>query len=470
MRYCYALTAEQLDLIPALSQQAHVGFEIRLDTFSERPDFQAIRASTNAPLLGTYRSKPHLGQADPENRPLEGLQWRIAAAQAGFEWVDIELDEPHLETRIAEFQASGAKVVLSHHNLTDNRDLEDALHRAFQTRADLVKVIGSGRDTVHYTDQRRFYRTYDCNRLVMFYMGGEFAATRVLCLVYGGPFTFLTASKSDAVAPGQLTYQQITEIYNPTDINLKTLRLFAVIGAPIGHSKSPAFHNPILKKEDPNALFLGLHAGNEEDFARLEKTFPELCGTAVTKPMKEIAFRVADRFLDPICKGLGAANTLLFRDGLKVAGNTDLSAMLEILKEHAGGSKVRVLGYGGLGKAVVKACLAMDMPVQVTNRNPDRLADVPEGAETLAWQDRHQEGASVVVQCTSVGMAPNTEQSPMDYLPKDTKVLIETIYNPAVTELMRKAKAQSIEIVDGAALFDGQARIQSAHFLQTLKP
>jgi len=463
MRFCYSIAQNQCNRIPTLALDDDTGFEIRLDTFTQTPDPQALRASTSRPLLATFRSKPHLGVATLEDRNQRGWELRLACLKAGFDMVDLELDEPHLEDKISRIQEEGGRVVLSHHELEDNSGLEEAFQKALRTRADIIKIIGTGRQTTDLLDQRRRYQQAQDRSLVHFYMGAEFAATRVLSLIYGKSFTFLTPNPETAIAPGQLTFQDVTEIYQP--LEMEGLSLFAVIGAPIGHSRSPLFHNPGLKKTHRNNLFLALHAKGAEDLATLRTCFPELRGMAVTKPMKEVAFQAVTGFLDQNSSDMGAVNTLIFQDhGLKGA-NTDLLAMIELLKKQTPGM-VRILGYGGLGKAVARACASLGLPAQVCNRTPGRVSDLPENVVEIPWSQRHEEGPSILVQATSAGMAPHEESSPLEIIPKSVKVLVETIYNPIETKLMTMARKQELIVLDGMALFNGQARIQHQFFQQ----
>ena len=467
MRYCYSLTEADFGEMPHLAVRPDVGFELRLDTPTAPLDAAALRAAApRHDLLATYRTRPHLGTAETADRETTGWALRRACLDAGFPLIDIELDEPDLHAKIDTVQAAGARVVLSHHDLGDGAGLDAALDRALATRADIIKIIATGHGVRDILRLRSFYARAAGRPLVHFAMGAEYAATRVLCLVAGAPFTFITPRADAAVAPGQLTLEAMDAVFRPTDIDPGRLRLFAVIGSPIAHSKSPAFHNAPLKQRDPNALFVALPAQDAADLDALWHGMPEVCGLAVTKPMKGWAFAHATTFSDPHCAALGAVNTLLRRpDGIHAA-NTDLLAMQDLLADFGAGTRVRILGYGGLGKAVAAACLALDQVPEVCNRTPGKVHD-PRVHE-LPWAERHAPGAAVVVQATSVGMAPDVAGCPLERLPEGTRLLIETIYNPIETRLMTLARAAGVPVVDGLALFQGQARIQNQLFLQTL--
>lgn len=464
MRYCYSLTADQFGHINRLDTDDRVGFEIRLDSLSEPIDTAQLRKATAKPLLATYRSKPHLGQGDVSFRDREGWSWRLNCLHEGYQWIDLELDEPELATKIDQIHEAGGQVVLSHHDLGKGESLEAALEKALATRADIIKLIGTGQQTSDFARQRRFYSQVGERALIHFYMGADYAATRVLSLLLGSPFTYLTPNAQTAVAPGQLTLESINN-YSPLEIEPTKLSLFAVIGHPIGHSRSPAYHNPRLKAIEPNSLFIALPAQRDQDLEQLRETWPELKGMAVTKPMKAAAYRAASHFMDPDAAQLGAINTLLYQQNKVQATNTDQLAMVELLKAELPDGRVRVLGYGGLGKAVQAACRALGLTVELSNRTPNRI---PAEIKAIPWASRHEQGPTVIVQATSAGMAPFTEISPLEYIPAGVTRLIETIYNPTETKLMRIAMEAGIEVTDGHALFDEQARIQNRIFKNAL--
>ena len=468
MRACFSLTENQTQRMEQLAREVGTGFEIRLDSFAEKPDFADLRSKTSAPLLATYRSLPHFGAAPSGSREERGWAWRRQCLTAGFELIDLELDERDLAGKIAYIQDHGGKAVLSHHGTAEGDGLDRALETALATRADILKIVGANGRVRDFELQRQRYRTAAGRDLIHFQMGSEFKATRILSLIYGAPFTFVATGAGEAVAPGQPTLKEITEIFRPSSIEAGSLRLFGVIGSPIAHSQSPSFHNARLKEMDENALFLPFPAANAEDLSCLLAVFPELRGLAVTSPMKEVAFKRAASFVGADVRALGSINTLLpERTGIRGA-NTDLLGIMEILEELEDPGPVRVIGYGGLGKAVVRACLALGLAVEVCNRTDRKLADLPGEAIKRAWRDRHQSGPTILVQATSVGMAAQSEQSPLERVPHSVRSLVETIYHPRETMLMRMARARGIRVVDGEQLFRKQARIQNQFFQKAL--
>lgn len=462
MRFLLVVTEADITLLQKHLPAKDLGFEIRLDTFRQKPDFKGMRAATEHPLLATFRSKEHCGQGETSARASIGWGWREEALAAGFDAVDVELDEPGLPEKLATIGKGGAQSVLSHHEKEPGKDLLAAIEQGKGLRPDVLKIIGTGSGLQDFWIQKQAYRDAGSQRLVFFFMGQEFQATRLLSLTYGAPFTFAMPDHQVQVAPGVPPLGFLQEVFG-AHAPQRVENLFAVLGSPIGHSQSPRFHNPMLRSKDAKSLFIALPAGLGE-LQKVIAFFPELRGMAVTKPLKEEAFSFANSFFGEGVAELGAVNTLIRRNKTWKGANTDYEAMRQLLSPYGEETRVRVLGFGGLGKAVVQASLELGHHVEICNRSSNRLGKVPVGAQVIDWAKRHRPGPEVLIQATSAGMAPYSDVSPMDEIPATVHTLVETIYNPIETRLMKLAHSQGIHTLDGSVLFKQQAKIQNAYF------
>ncbi|HWB70533.1 MAG TPA: shikimate dehydrogenase, partial [Solirubrobacterales bacterium] len=136
-----------------------------------------------------------------------------------------------------------------------------------------------------------------------------------------------------------------------------TVPRLAVIGYPVGHSRSPAMHNAALA-----ALGLGAEWAYEaievspDGFEELVRGLPGegFAGANVTVPHKGAALALADE-LSETSREIGAANTLLFEGGEIRADNTDAEGLLRSLPHSPEGARALVLGAGGAARAVVWA-------------------------------------------------------------------------------------------------------------------
>ena len=120
-------------------------------------------------------------------------------------------------------------------------------------------------------------------------------------------------------------------IYHYEEIKPDT-RVFGVIGDPVGHSLSPLIHNGAFKHLGINAVYVPFRVprGELTPFLQSFQALP-IDGLSVTIPHKELAAKVATA-KDPSVEKSGAANTLVFQNGVCKAANTDLRAAIDSLK------------------------------------------------------------------------------------------------------------------------------------------
>jgi shikimate dehydrogenase len=151
----------------------------------------------------------------------------------------------------------------------------------------------------------------------------------------------------------------------------------ALLGFPVGHSRSPAMHNEAFRERRLDWRYEAIEVEPE----RFESLARELPGRGfawanVTIPHKLKALSVADS-ATTVARAVGAANTLRFGDGHISADNTDVDGFLRALQERAPGApagmNALVIGAGGAGRAVVYALLDQGAAgVAVWNRHADR--------------------------------------------------------------------------------------------------
>ena len=159
--------------------------------------------------------------------------------------------------------------------------------------------------------------------------------------------------------------------------------LYAVVGHPISHSKSPRIHSLFASQTGEAVEYTAIQAPLD-DFAGTAREFFERGGKGlnVTVPFKEQAWQLADQRTERAEKA-GAANTL-YRDeqGRLTADNTDGVGLVRDLTANHGvplkGARILVLGAGGAVRGVLGPILAQQ-PASLTIANRT-LAK----AETLA--------------------------------------------------------------------------------------
>jgi 3-dehydroquinate dehydratase/shikimate dehydrogenase len=339
---------------------------------------------------------------------------------------------------------------------------------------------------------------------------GEFGLmSRVLAPKFGGFLTFASDAEGSGTAPGQPTARELRDLYRFGSIGPAT-RVFGVIGWPVAHSRSPAFHNARFAEANYDGVYLPLPVPAEwEHFkatvgALVDHEKLDFSGASVTLPHKEHVVRfVAERggTVDADAAWLGAANTLVVHphgtpDAQRLfATNTDMPAAVEVLSAALAtrgvaleGARVAVLGAGGVARAVAGGLALAGATVVVFNRTREKaeaLARALSGraradgkpTRVIAGNEEHFtcnaarcECFHAFVNCTSLGMegGPEPKGSPMpgDAFLGDSTVVMDTVYAPKETPFLREARARGALCIDGEAMFVKQAELQSALFMR----
>ena len=248
----------------------------------------------------------------------------------------------------------------------------------------------------------------------------------------------------------------------------KDFRAACIIGWPAGHSRSPIIHNYWIKQHGIAGEYRK-EAVPPEEFAGFLAGMPErgYVGANVTIPHKEAALRLSTP--DARANAVGAANTL-YRDGTTLCStNTDVEGFLGNLDADAPGwdrdlQDAVVLGAGGSARAVVFGLIERGARrIRLVNRTIER-ADALRGRFGAAvapapWEEVPAllEGARLLVNCTSLGMA---KQPPLavdvGLLPAGA-VVADLVYVPLVTPLLAAARARGLATADGLGMLLHQA-------------
>ncbi len=258
-------------------------------------------------------------------------------------------------------------------------------------------------------------------------------------------------------------------------------RKLCVIGDPVGHSKSPLIQNTMLRALDLDYVYLcqPVPRGQCKTWLDCAK-FAGYAGFNATMPHKEELVPLMDE-LDEDARLIGAVNTVCIREGKAWGYNTDGEGFLRALADEGidpAGARVMVLGAGGAAKAVCLKLAQAGAEVVVCNRTLDKAQAIcghdpehlrPAGftAEELAGEAAR---CDLLVNCTSLGMEGAAGQfadfSFLDSLTEGAPV-VDLIYAPAETELLRQAGLRGHRAVNGLGLLVNQAVLSLEHFTGT---
>src|SRR5690242_1653491 len=175
--------------------------------------------------------------------------------------------------------------MISFHDFTRTKGLDQAADRIEAFKPDFVKVVSTARTLADNLAVLRLIEDRSlASHVVGIAMGEEGIVSRVLALRAGAAFTFASFSSGTETAPGQMTAETLRDVYRLEHLDQAT-RIFGVAGNPVAHSLSPLLHNTGFRRENVNAVLLPLKVRTMADLMTLALELP-LAGVAVTMPLK----------------------------------------------------------------------------------------------------------------------------------------------------------------------------------------
>ena len=235
----------------------------------------------------------------------------------------------------------------------------------------------------------------------------------------------------------------------------KTLRLNAVIGYPITHSKSPALHNPVYRALGLDAILLPFGNTDVSKLISAIRTLP-IHLTAVTMPHKGSVMGFLDH-IDPIAKKVNAVNTILNKNGVLTGYNTDVVGIAYALRRCKLKNKnVLLIGAGGAGRAVAYVVAKEGGNLMYLNRDPEEALRLKKmfGGRLVSRKELTPERIDVIINATPVGMKPKTSGIPIaPVLITSRHTVFDLVYNPIETRLLKTAKAKGAIPISGLDMF-----------------
>ena len=453
-----------------LAQRGAELVELRLDYLSHLPDLARLIKDRPTPVIVTIRRGEDKGRWRGDEQQRQTLL-RQAIVQ-GVEYVDLEMD---VAAQIRRYGPT--KRIISYHNFNETPpDLAEIHAQMAKLDPDIIKIVTMANAPC---DMVRMLKLVKQSSIPTagFCMGELGMASRVLCGKYGSPLTYSTFSKDRELAPGQLSFDEMKDLYRYDKINADT-QVFGVLGDPLAHSLSPLIHNSAFEHLGLNAVYVPFRVPKD----KLQTTLREfesldIRGFSVTIPHKEEVLLTAP-IVDESVQSIGAANTL-WRDagGDWRATNTDYLAALESMSLGLGedpdhhfvlaGRKVLMLGAGGVAKAIGAGVVKNGGILVIASRSHSRAKELAErlGCQHILWENRGAQYADILVNCTPVGMHPNVEETPFaDNWMREGMLVFDTIYNPENTMLLKQAKQRDCRTVSGMEMFIRQAAAQFVLF------
>ena len=258
-------------------------------------------------------------------------------------------------------------------------------------------------------------------------------------------------------------------------------RLGCLLGTPVSHSISPMMYNETFRLLGLDLVYLCFDT-KEADLGSLVRSLREMnvFGFNLTMPDKERILPYLDD-LTPAARMIGAVYTVKNENGLLIGHNTDGVGYIRSLRDFScpvKGIEMTLLGAGGAASSIaIQAALDGVSVLHIVNRkgrsweNALRLADIINKqtsckADVLSFDQKDLlreclAKSSLLTNATSVGMAPDTNHSPLE----DSSWLhpglfvSDVIYNPRQTLLLREASGRGCSTGNGMymLLYQGEA-------------
>ncbi len=234
---------------------------------------------------------------------------------------------------------------------------------------------------------------------------------------------------------------------------------YGCIGERLGHSFSKEIHNEIASYS-----YALCEIPKTEIDTFMKKA--DFCAINVTIPYKEAVLPHLDS-ISPIAERIGAVNTIVNKGGKLCGYNTDfhgMKALIERMGLDLNGKKVAILGSGGTSKT---ACVVAE------SLGAGEFFCVSRNGNGVTYEELYNlhRDVQIVINCTPVGMFPDTDSSPvdLDILPCVVGV-VDAVYNPLNTKLVYDAKSRGIRAQSGLFMLVYQAVKASEFFLDTTYP
>jgi len=476
---CVKRVDEMPDAITRAAEVADI-IELRLDCISdvdERLRFLRTKWATVAqPVILTLRSMGEGGHASLDSDERAQF-WLSCEGLPEAAYVDLELDlvEHFVAGQLEQtLPFAWSQVICSHHNF--NRlpeDLDQMYKRMAATPAKVIKLAVHASDAIDCLPIFSLLERAQRERrdLIAIAMGPAGVITRILGPSRGSFLTYGSLNDESATAPGQVTSQELRDVYRIDRVDAQT-EVFGIVGNPVTHSLSPRIHNAAFAAASLNAVYVPLEVHDLEQFMR-RMAHPRsrelnwnLRGLSVTAPHKSKVMSFLDS-IDPIAKEIGAVNTIIAQNDRLLGHNTDAEGFISPLRHRFGSlqnARCAVIGSGGGARAALWALGRAGAETVLFARNPDKAKAVAESFNAGCRQLANAKFGDfdIVINATPLGTRDaNQELTPADAEDlRGVRLAYDLVYNPLETRFIREARIAGCVTLCGIEMLLAQAVAQ----------
>jgi 3-dehydroquinate dehydratase/shikimate dehydrogenase len=438
--------------------------EVRADLVGDL-DPALVRRIFPGQLLYTLRSRAEGGAMEGS---AERRKRRLLDAARRYDYVDLEMARD-LAPEVLKAIPPERRVVSWHGPATPLPGLQEVFRRMSGVDAALYKLVPAATQPGEELPPLLLLQELKRRDVTAFSTGLAGVWTRLVAPRLGAPVVYGAAGAAGMPpgAPGQLTIRQLVGDYGLPALPPVSV-LFGIVGNPVSHSLSPRIHNAAYRELGVPALYLPFHTESFGELwlevvesGMLEELGLPIRGFSVTAPYKEAALAVAGAE-SPRAGLIGAANTLVWNQGVWEAEATDPDGIVLPLRERGIPIESRaaaVVGTGGAGRSAAAGLATAGANVTLVNRGAERglqaatLLDLP----FVPLSELDPSAFDILVNATSLGRKDGEALPfPVDGL-RPGAVVIDMVYGDGPTPLLREAAARGAVTVDGREVLLGQA-------------
>jgi len=464
---CIPITATKLEnAIKDMKQAEKLAdlVELRIDFIKDidKKKLKKLLKNKKKKVIVTCRPKGMYGNYNgKEEKRIELIK---NAIELNADYIDIEMESNNKEIKDMISNKKNSKIIVSHHNSKETpslRELNNKYNEIKKLNPDLVKIVATA-DSIN-DNFTIFNLLKGKSGLIAFCMGVRGQISRILAPKYGSRITFASLKEGKESASGQISIEEMKNVYNIDLINNET-KVVGVIGEFAENSMSKYMHNASFKEKKLDFIYIPFKVKKEElkEFINNLRKFG-FAGASVTIPHKVEVMKYLDK-IDETAKQIGAINTVVNKNGKLIGYNTDYYGAVEALKEKIKlkNKKALVVGAGGGARAVVYGLKKENAGITITNRTMEKARVLAkefnvkfDGMKNIKQLIKNND---IIINTTSVGMAPNTNESIINGndLIKG-KLVVDIVYKPSETKLIKLARKSKCSVITGDRMLIYQA-------------
>jgi len=473
MKLCLSIAPNSMrDAITTLKKYRHSSelMEVRIDGIRDL-NLEQLLQQPRPKLIITNRRKTEGGKFSGSAKQ----QYKILseAIQLEAEYIDVEFSWGTEFIKRLLPLSNKTKIICSYHNLKETPgNLKSLYNQMLKTGAQIIKLTTTANDI---TDNKIIFDLLeqsqkDKQKLIAHCMGEAGKISRIIGGKFGNYLTYAPITEENKTADGQITYDELKNLYRADQLNNRT-KIFGLVGNPVSQSKGIYFHNKVFSRKHLNAVYINFLVN---DLGIFLSTFKDIIsGLSITMPFKEKITSFLDQADNHVSK-LGVCNTVIKQKNKFIGYNTDLQAVISLLKKSTKlrGKKAVVLGTGATAKTMAFASMSNGCKTIIVGRDSEKAKMIATelNCEWTTLDNLNSLCPDLLMNGTSVGMKGNKQKRivPKNFLRKDM-IVFDAVYNPVMTPLLQDAAQVGCKIITGLELFEKQAKLQSKLFIDSIK-